>query len=158
MDKWEETKEFLKKSHSRHVNRDDQILKLLVDDPVEVVFLGEPFVQMVHDVGGRRVKYKRNNGNSKPFPVVSINVFLCESGEVKVFEMSESTFAGLCKVRKQYPIDKFSFEVVKTACFSDLSSKSSVSFFMATQIFPEEIDKAELIDLEKFYEEKEDEF
>lgn len=104
-------------------------LKLVGDGDKEVVtFCGDPYPMEVAYIDGKPVPYTTQHeadGLQRKFRV-AINVRLNHTGEVKVWEMSGTTFKTLKKVKEKYGLDRWAFEIARQGAPKDTSTTYSI--------------------------------
>jgi hypothetical protein len=84
-------------------------------DRATVVFLGDPYPREVVFIDGKYAAFDETHRarGLRPTVRISINVALVDTGEVKVLERGVLFFKELAAIRGQYPLDRWSFEIVR---------------------------------------------
>lgn len=151
---WEKSKDLA----DRHSEGAGPWLRLANDgDKAVGVFLGDPFPREVHFVE----RYVTCAGASCPHcgdgkrPSLRVAINFHTGKELRVFEMGTVTFKDLLKVRDKYGLDKWSFEIERHGESGD--PKTTYSILPEERLSEKqlaEIKKLELHDLQKLYEEQ----
>jgi hypothetical protein len=126
---WDKVKELADK----HMGKGGIFVRLVNDGEAVVgAFCGEPFAREVIWNGGRCETYDASNighNGKQPRLRVTLNFYVPEEGVMKVVEGGSKWFRDILKLRTNYGLDKWLFEIKRHGNIGDTKTTYSTSIF-----------------------------